>query len=365
MDDQAIDYHLVRIHREFYEGKEHVAVLFKLSEPFWKQALSHLASQTDVPKNTVFYNFEAQNGDKAGVKQSVLRFNVMLGNKKAPVLVAAGEDYLALNGTVRILFDCGEDFSADDAGKVFAEVSKRLNINTQIKPVSSEARQNLQKDLKDVSRESVSATNSTKKIHPEYEAEVFAVNVEALKEQGLHSIYASVSLGNLAAIAESGKMLSTVRRWSKGVLKNGMSSMQDLSTGGAESVFTRIHTKASAKEANFYHGTGKPVIIFPPDLVKRCDRYAFTSDKFGSKVPTIFDQRVSMEQLVKIMNNNYSTSNEVMFYDALSLDDAAYIVCDQPQEVIKELHAKGVSLIGGKPLNEAVITPEQFKSVTF
>ena len=138
--------------------------------------------------------------------------------------------------------------------------------------------------------------------------------------------------------------------------------MTDLGNGGATEVFMRLHTNQSAKSASL-DGT-KPAVVFAPKLMQRMDCYCYASDQYGSKVPGTFNQRISPAQLVKQLAGAYNSGHEVMMHDAVSLSEAEYIVYNYPDQVIQRLKAAGIKSIGGKPLEKAVITPEQFKKVT-
>lgn len=155
--------------------------------------------------------------------------------------------------------------------------------------------------------------------------------------------------------------MSTATRWAKGVLVHGMSSTKDMVEGGAGQVFTRVHTKASAKNDKWY--TDKPSFIFKPELLTRMDAYCYKTDLYGSQLPNTFSQRVSPAKLVDMMVSSYDPKNEVMFFDAVSLDDVEYLVCDDPNHYITRLEAMGVKKIGGKSLKDAVITRSQFQSI--
>lgn len=361
-DDDAIKYHLLRIHREFQGGKANTVVRFALEEAYWKKALAGLDSQSDIPKSTVNFNFENDQGGKVNINQPMRRFNVLVGGKQATVLITANEQYRALAGEVRIIFGNGENFSEDETKKVFAEVFKRLGLNDHIKPVTPAARKKLQAKLKNIRQESYDAAGSITDIHPEYSAEkVQEISVENLQGKGLHSVYHQFDLDVIASMFKAGKLLSTSTRWAKGVLKSGMSSTTDMGNGGATEVFMRCHTKKSAQNSIWY--ASKPAVVFGPSLMARMDCYCFASDLCGSKMPGVFDQRISPEKLITQLNSVYSPGHEVMMYDAVDLSEAQYIVYDNPSDVIEKLKAAGIHTIGGKPLEKAVITREQFKKI--
>lgn len=362
-DDEAINYHLIRMHREFYKGKPHMVIRFTLSESYWKKALANLHKQKDISKHTVSFSFENESGGQKHIGQQMLRFNVVVGGKTVPVFIPADSHYRALMGEVRILFDAATDYSAEEVQKVFAEAVTRIGISPHIKPETEEAREKLQEQLKKIRRESHDPANHQRAVHSEYQAEeVVPESVAALRQKGLHSVYHQFPLSALEHIFRTGKIMSTATRWSKGILADGMSSATDMSNGGATEVFTRIHT---AQSLGTWYSSDKPALVFSPALLGRMDCYCYSSDQFGSKLPGVFDQRISPEKLVSMMSSSYSSGHEVMFHDAINVQEAAYIVYHTPSAVIAKLKAFGITTLGGKPLEQAVITPQQFKSVKF
>lgn len=362
-DDDAIKYHTIKVHREYYKGKPITVARFTLSEQHWKKALAHLSGQHDIPKHTIDYNYQNAHGETVHVNQEMRRFNIVMNGKQAFVLIPSTEKLMALAGEVRVVFDPKMGYTDQEVKAIFAEAVKRLGIAGHVKEVTAAARAKEQKRLLDIRKESYDAAGSKTDVHTEYDAEqVEPASVEELKKKGLHSIYHQFSIDVLEKTFKSGYLLATTTRWAKGELKHGLSSTADMANGGATEVFTRIHTTASAKN-NIWHSHDKPAIVFKSDLFKRADCYCYTSDQYGSKKPGTFDQRVSPRKLVEIMGTSYSTGNEVMFHDAVKVEDAAYIVYGHPDTVIARLKKMGVTQLGGKPIEKAVITPGQFSQL--
>ena len=365
VDDEAIKHHLVRVHREFHGGAKKTVVRFTLSDHAWKAAVAGLKHQHDVPKNTISFKYESESGLTEHIGQQMIQFNVFSNGKKATVLIPQDSAYLALQGEVRIIFDPNQNVSEADTEAILHEVTKRLSIEDEMKPVTPAAEQKLQAKLLEIRRGNPHVVDQTDAVHPEYEAKQVAPStVENLRKKGLHSVYHQFSMDTLEEIFRIRTLLSSTTRWSKGVMTKGMSSTVDHKDGGATEVFTRIHTKHST---NLWYKQDDPAIVFPPEVLERLDCYCYKSDKYGSKLPDVFSQRISPEQLVDMMMANYDTGNEIMFFDALdAVQDAAYIVCKNNNEVnhVKsKLTTLGITSIGGKPLHKAVITRDQFSSI--
>ncbi|MDA1060469.1 MAG: hypothetical protein O3B47_01610, partial [bacterium] len=362
-DDEAIENHLIRVHKEYHQGKAKTVIKLTLSEAYWKKALAELDSHGDIPKHNIPFNFEGPKGGKVNINQNMRRFNVVVNGKQASVLVTSDSTHLSMIGEVRIILDSGEDFSQDEIEKVFAEAVTRLGIQSHIKPPDANAKTKLRKKLKDHRREDEAPANSTTDVHSEYSAErVVPVSVAKLKGKGLHSVYHQFNSSVLENIFKAKSLMSTSTRWSKGILQSGMSSTTDMAKGGGTEVFTRIHTKNSAKSGIWY-SSGKPALVYKPEIFSRMDCYCYSSDQYGSKQPSTYSQRVSPLKLTEMMSSHYATGHEVMFHDAINLDDAAYLVVDNPTSYIARLEKMGITEVGGKPLSQFVISESKFQSL--
>jgi Tfp pilus assembly major pilin PilA len=358
----AIENHLFRVHREFFEGKRRTVLRFKLNESYQKQAIDNILQDPTLPKNTTSFDFEGPNGEKASVSVQVHRFNIVVGTtkkKQVTVLVpTSNNQYLTLAGEIRVIFDQDNMPSPDETKEVLAKLTHVLGIQNHIKPVTPQAKKKLQAHWKAISKTDAKPSGSTTSVNPEYQAETLTPEaVEDLKSKGLVCVYQTGAMTQLEHVFKSGTLMSTLTRWSKGLLKHGMSSTKDLSNGGAAGVFTRILTK------NAIDSLPEGSYVFRPSILQRMDCYCYTSDQFGSKIPGTFDQRVSPTKLVESMMNYFNTGNEVMFHDAVPVDEVMYIVHSNPPAITARLKKIGVTQIGGKPLEEAVITKEQFKKI--
>lgn len=104
---------------------------------------------------------------------------------------------------------------------------------------------------------------------------------EAYARRGVHALYHT--MGNaetFAFIASDGALMSTKDRLQVGKVFRGMSSDEDLRSGGAEFVFTRQVT-AGVGNPNAYEMRGG-AIIFKPDVLDRADWFAYSGDRYGT-----------------------------------------------------------------------------------
>ena len=150
-------------------------------------------------------------------------------------------------------------------------------------------------------------------------------------------------------------LMCTTERYSRGVMKSGMSSTTDIDTGGADSVFTRI---ANETERGKMNGA---VVVFKPEVFDRTDWYSYNYDTYGSTDDEYFVDRLSPDTIFdKITNPNsyYSSCNEQMFRTGIGAGFVESIEVggsDSRDGIIAELRSMGLEEINGKPIEEVVI----------
>lgn len=150
-------------------------------------------------------------------------------------------------------------------------------------------------------------------------------------------------------------LMCTTERYSRGIMKNGMSSITDMDTGGADSVFTRIANEAQRGIM------GGSIVVFKPEVFDRTDWYSYDCDTFGSTDDELFAKRLSPDAiLAKTTNPNdyYPSGNEQMFRTGI---DSRFIESIEVSswarnEIIANLHSMGLEEINGKPIEEIVIS---------
>jgi len=143
-----------------------------------------------------------------------------------------------------------------------------------------------------------------------------------------------------------GGLLSTTTRWTEGIGVHGQSSQADVGTGGADYVFTRPVKSADRKR----YGTTDwvPTLYFDPKKVyQRLDFYANYTDAFGKRSKN--KDVISAAQV---------GAYEVMFKQRLSWEDLDVMVVSKEVHVgvIEGLKARGINYIGGRPIEEVIIT---------
>ncbi len=131
----------------------------------------------------------------------------------------------------------------------------------------------------------------------------------------------------------------------------GMSEGADMGSGGAKSVFLRVHTKPSSGPTLFWSD--------PTKLLRRSDWYSYNGDHFGSLNPQSGHSTSGLTRDPAKLAA-FSGSNEVMFrhgVDLLGAEAPSLIKCKSEAErtsVLKLLEGKGITHLGGKAITEVV-----------
>lgn len=160
--------------------------------------------------------------------------------------------------------------------------------------------------------------------------------------------------------ADGGKggVLSTVARSENGIVIGGMSSSTDLETGGASSAFTRLVGKPGTSSGSDWYSEHNYTAILSPKILDRTDFYGYNSDSFGRTNDSGFKQREGADDLVKKIANQGSSSNELMFRNAVAREDILFFAAPSQQkrlEMIVVLANAGVTTIRGQSIMEMVV----------
>jgi len=189
-------------------------------------------------------------------------------------------------------------------------------------------------------------------------------------EEGKHKEYQKISryaiyhfiysIDTLPQIIQAGGLLSSHERYRRGLLIHGSSTGIDFTTGGADSVFTKIINEDTAKIENL--PLIKSLIVFDPSLLDRTDWYTYDSDRYGSTNPDVFNDRLNPEELLNKINQLKCPGNEQMFRCGISIDKFKAIVCPYEDEAIKirnYLYEVGITEINGQSVDDMIIIAEK------
>lgn len=149
-------------------------------------------------------------------------------------------------------------------------------------------------------------------------------------------------------------LMCTTERFSRGFMKIGMSSIVDIDTGGADSVFTRITNEAQRGRMD------GAVVVFKPEVFDRTDWYSYDYDTYGSTDDDLFAERLSPDAIfAKITdpNGNYP-SNEQMFRTGIGVRFVESVEVDSysRDEIIAELRSVGLEEVDGRSIEEVVVS---------
>lgn len=185
---------------------------------------------------------------------------------------------------------------------------------------------------------------------------------EYLKEFGedlraAHKIYSSEPEVIYHILTQG--LMSTTERISRGVMMNGMSSQDDLDSGGASSVFTRIQ-----KKNQWMRRRNGVWIVMKPEIFDRTDWYSYKKDKRGSLDSKIFENRLSPNELFSVVNKTIEDDNEQMFRTGIGPDyiESIYLDPTSRDKLIGSLKNMGLNEVNGKPIEEIILASVDLNS---
>lgn len=166
----------------------------------------------------------------------------------------------------------------------------------------------------------------------------------------------SMSVDSVYRVLTTG-LMSTTERFSRGVVKNGISSVLDIDSGGADNVFTRImNAEQRGKIQNH-------AVVLKPEIFDRTDWYAYNVDSYGSTNEAHFAGRLAPEEIFqRTMGDlkHYSADNEQMFRTGIGAEYIEAIEVDEldRDELLEGLHKKGLFEVNGRPIEEVIVARE-------
>lgn len=166
----------------------------------------------------------------------------------------------------------------------------------------------------------------------------------------------SMSVDSVYRVLTTG-LMSTTERFSRGVVKNGISSVLDIDSGGADNVFTRIMNAEQRSKIQNH------AVVLKPEIFDRTDWYAYNVDSYGSTNEAHFAGRLAPEEIFqRTMGDlkHYSADNEQMFRTGIGVDYIEAIGVDEldRNELLEGLREKGLSEVNGRPIEEVIVARE-------
>ena len=166
----------------------------------------------------------------------------------------------------------------------------------------------------------------------------------------------SMSVDSVYRVLTTG-LMSTTERFSRGVVKNGISSVLDIDSGGADNVFTRIMNAEQRSKIQNH------AVVLKPEIFDRTDWYAYNVDSYGSTNEAHFAGRLAPEEIFqRTMGDlkHYSADNEQMFRTGIGVNYIEAIEVDEldRDELLEGLREKGLSEVNGRPIEEVIVARE-------
>ena len=166
----------------------------------------------------------------------------------------------------------------------------------------------------------------------------------------------SMSVDSVYRVLTTG-LMSTTERFSRGVVKNGISSVLDIDSGGADNVFTRIMNAEQRSKIQNH------AVVLKPEIFDRTDWYAYNVDSYGSTNEAHFAGRLAPEEIFqRTMGDlkHYSADNEQMFRTGIGVDYIEAIEVDEldRDELLEGLYQKGLFELNGRPIEEVIVARE-------
>ena len=176
--------------------------------------------------------------------------------------------------------------------------------------------------------------------------------------EDVHAVHMlnSMSVDSVYRVLTTG-LMSTTERFSRGVVKNGISSVLDIDSGGADNVFTRIMNAEQRSKIQNH------AVVLKPEIFDRTDWYAYNVDSYGSTNEAHFAERLAPEEIFqRTMGDlkHYSADNEQMFRTGIGVEYIEAIEVDEldRDELLEGLREKGLSEVNGRPIEEVIVARE-------
>ena len=176
-----------------------------------------------------------------------------------------------------------------------------------------------------------------------------------MKDYGLHHRLTngeSVSSFLDTALGDNGAMISTVEKLRAGITPGGMSPAEDMNSGGATYVFTRIKKLPTAS-------SGEPGLYFRKQLLRRMDAISYNHDCYGKvKDDFVSQNRGADPGTWKAFSRN-SSNETILKYSVTLLDNLECIVVHgqaEHKKVLAVFKKHGISVLpDGRKIEEIVI----------
>ncbi len=188
-------------------------------------------------------------------------------------------------------------------------------------------------------------------------------HADYIKQAGMISVYHELNLRaeDYANFFASDGLLCSRKRYEGGRLDSGgISTSEDLTSGGGDSVFTRLVTeKGLAAKPDKDDSIRSPHIVFKPSVLDRSDWYAYPVDEFGTTEESIFATRLAPATLFEQhAEGEFFPMNEQMFRHGLAREEVMAVVIpgyDQARlTAVLAIAERGLTELEGKSFDELI-----------
>jgi SPP1 gp7 family putative phage head morphogenesis protein len=151
-------------------------------------------------------------------------------------------------------------------------------------------------------------------------------------------------------ITETG-LLASSTRYQSGIFTQGLSTMTDFRTGGADGVFLRVRKNG---DGDGYRGARFRFVVDTQEL-GRLDWYGFNFDNYGRAGYDAYDDRWDASDMAGKRDPN--SGNEVMPVKGVPRHRLLRVLCDNKdrEALLKSLRDKGITEINGIKIGDFVV----------
>ncbi|MHB1000773.1 MAG: phage head morphogenesis protein [Armatimonadota bacterium] len=189
----------------------------------------------------------------------------------------------------------------------------------------------------------------------------FDISDEQLeKDMAGYSLYHNLTNGSSmsgfldTALGNNGAMISTVEKLRSGVMPGGMSPEEDMRSGGASYVFTRIR-KSPLAGGNRDNG-----LYLKKRLLRRMDAISYNHDAYGKVIDDYVTQHRGFSPKEWKSFSSKSGNETILKYSVTLLDNLEHIVVGSATEhkkVMDVFRKYGISVLpDGRKIEEVVLT---------
>jgi hypothetical protein len=207
-----------------------------------------------------------------------------------------------------------------------------------------------------------------KEVFPGYASVVDPTTLTELKAAGARYVYHSAMRPEHVGVMLEHGIKSSLRRYSEGLIIDGMSTSEDFNTGGAVGAFTRLVTekKLMSDDRGTADGTDY-YLVMRPEILARADWYGHAEDRYG-RLWDLSTKENFGEGLVDAIDEQDwgGDDNELIFREGIAPADILHVAARSPrarQDLLKQLREQGYVPPDGRSLEEMVVVAPELERI--